>query len=314
MIATPGALRRYGLLGMNRRNGDFIQKYNPRRLYPLVDNKLLTKQLAVRAGIAVPKLYAVVEIQHQVRNLLDLIGDEEDFVIKPAQGSGGKGVMVVTGRSRDRFRLSSGNVVTLVEVSHHVSNILSGMHSLGGKPDIAMVEYRVKFDPLFDKLSYRGVPDIRMIVFRGLPVAAMVRLPTRMSDGKANLHQGAVGVGVDLVTGTTVSGVWRDKIVDQHPDTGAVLAGTIIPHWERLCELSARCYDLVGLGYLGCDIVLDRDLGPLVLELNARPGLNIQLADGQGLSSKLRPIAALKEIPSLPEQRAALARLLARKW
>ncbi len=313
MIAGPGALHRYGLLGMNRRNGDFIQKYNPRRLYPLVDNKLLTKQLAVRAGIAVPKLYAVVEIQHQVRDLLELIGDEEDFVIKPAQGSGGKGVLVVTGRARDRFRLSSGNVLTIAEVSHHVSNILSGMHSLGGKPDIAMIEYRVKFDRLFEKLSYRGVPDIRMIVFRGVPVAAMVRLPTRMSDGKANLHQGAVGVGVDLVTGTTVSGVWRDKIVDHHPDTGSPLAGTVIPHWDRLCELGARCYDLVGLGYLGCDIVLDRDLGPLVLELNARPGLNIQLADGEGLLAKLRPIEALQEVPSSPEERAALGRLLARK-
>ena len=36
--ASPSELRKAGVLGMNRRNYNVIAKYNPRRLYPLVDD------------------------------------------------------------------------------------------------------------------------------------------------------------------------------------------------------------------------------------------------------------------------------------
>jgi hypothetical protein len=52
---------------------------------------------------------------------------------------------------------------------------------------------------------------------------------------------------------------------------------------------------MTGLGYIGCDLVLDRKLGPLILELNARPGLAIQIANGAGLSLRLQAIEALDE-------------------
>jgi glutathione synthase/RimK-type ligase-like ATP-grasp enzyme len=70
-------------------------RYNPRRLYPLVDDKLRTKELALRAGIAVPELYVVVEIEKQVRHLHERIRAHSEFVIKPARGSGGDGILVI---------------------------------------------------------------------------------------------------------------------------------------------------------------------------------------------------------------------------
>ncbi len=302
-----GRLAELGMLGMNRRNAEFLLVRNPRRLFPLVDDKLRTKELAERAGIAVPELYGVIEVHHQTRELREIIGDHDDFVIKPSQGSGGNGILVITGTGHGGYRGSDGTLVGQDELGYHVSNILSGMHSLGGTPDKAMIEYRVKFDPLFEKLSYQGVPDIRTIVYRGVPAACMVRLPTHHSAGKANLHQGAVGVGIDLATGVTRTGVWRNQLIDRHPDTGAELAGMRIPHWEDLMLLAARCYDLAGLGYLGIDIVLDKERGPLVLELNARPGLNIQLANGCGLIHVLRRLEAMEKIPEQAADRAALA-------
>ena len=46
----PGAkLRDLGILGMNRRNAEFLLVSNPRRLYPMVDDKLRTKALAETA-------------------------------------------------------------------------------------------------------------------------------------------------------------------------------------------------------------------------------------------------------------------------
>lgn len=300
-------LRQQGILGMNRRNADFIHRYNASRHYPLVDDKLRTKRLAEAAGIAVPELYGEIEIEHDIAKLPEIVRNREDFVIKPAKGSGGNGIVVITGRVHGRYQRSNGQLMTEDDLEHHISNILNGAYSLGGQDDHALIEYRVKHDPLFEHVSFRGVPDIRTIVLRGIPVAAMVRLPTRASDGRANLHQGAVGAGIDMASGRTLNAVCRNQIVTQHPDTGADLAGLQIPRWDRLLELAAKCYELVGLGYLGVDVVLDRDLGPLVLELNARPGLAIQIANGTGLNNRLYKVDQLKTIPASAAERARLA-------
>lgn len=300
-------LRAQGILGMNRRNADFIHRYNQRKHYPLVDDKLRTKRLAQAAGIAVPELYGEIEIEHDIAKLPEIVKGREDFVIKPAKGSGGNGIVVITNRMRDRYQRSNGQLMTEEDLEHHISNILNGAYSLGGQDDHALIEYRVKHDPLFEHVSFRGVPDIRTIVLRGVPVAAMVRLPTRASDGRANLHQGAVGAGIDMATGRTLNAVCKNQIVTLHPDTGMELAGLQIPRWDRLLELAAKCYELVGLGYLGVDVVLDRDLGPLVLELNARPGLAIQIANGKGLNERLYKVDQLKSIPEQAIERAKLA-------
>jgi len=284
------ALENIGLLGLNRRNADYTLRCNPRRLFPLVDDKLRTKRLALNAGIAVPELYGVVEIERQIRDLPLLLKRYRDFVVKPAQGTGGDGILIISGRSRDMYRMSDGSLMDQGEMDYHVSSILSGMYSLGGHPDKTLIEYQVKFDPLFEGISYQGVPDIRIIVFLGVPVMSMVRLPTRMSGGKANLHQGAIGTGIDIATGTTLTAVWRNDIVAEHPDTGNRVTGIKIPRWETLLELASRCYELTCLGYQGVDIVLDKDKGPLILEMNARPGLNIQIANRVGLFPRLKMV------------------------
>lgn len=296
---------------MNERNGDFILRYNPRRNFPLVDDKRKTKALAMQAGIAVPALYAVIEIEHQIAELPAQLAGCDDFVVKPAHGSGGEGILVIAGRVGDRYRKASGSLCSEADLAHHLSNILSGMYSLGGLPDCALIEYRVTFDPIFSEVCYLGVPDIRTVVFRGVPVMAMVRLPTRASDGKANLHQGAVGVGIELGTGRTFKGVWHEHMVAQHPDTGGDIEGLLIPQWDEILELTARCYDLVGLGYLGVDIVLDCRLGPLMLEMNARPGLSIQLANRLGLLKRMRRVEAMPTIPADIDDRVAIAKHLA---
>lgn len=287
MLALAKTLAERGVLGLNSRNAEYTLWHNPRHLFPLVDDKLTTKRLAEQAGLAVPELYGVIEIERQIRELSSLLKPYDDFVIKPAQGSGGDGIVVVTGRRKQRFRKASGQFMTQEDIDHHVSNTLSGLYSLGGHSDKALIEYRVQFDPIFEAISFQGVPDIRIIVFLGVPVMAMVRLPTRMSDGKANLHQGAIGAGIDLATGRTLSGVWKNEIVTEHPDTEQPIVGVQIPHWETLLHQSAQCYELTGLGYQGVDLVLDKTKGPLILELNARPGLNIQIANRAGLLPRL---------------------------
>jgi len=288
MFGIAKKLAQAGVLGLNQRNAEYTLWHNPRHLFPLVDDKLTTKSLAQQAGMAVPPLYGVIEIQHQVRELAALLTPYQDFVIKPAQGSCGDGILVVTGRRNTRYRKVNGQLITQEDLDHHVSNALSGLYSLGGHPDRVLIEYRVQFDPIFEAISFQGVPDIRIIVFLGVPVMAMVRLPTRMSDGKANLHQGAIGAGINLRTGKTLRGVWQNEIVTEHPDTEHSITDVQVPEWDKLLDLAARSYELTGLGYQGVDLVLDKNKGPLILELNARPGLNIQVANRAGLLTRLQ--------------------------
>jgi len=311
MFAVARKLRQAGVLGLNERNSEFIMQLNPRRLYPRVDDKVLTKELALAAGMAVPELYGVIRHQGEVRGFADMVAERESFVIKPAHGSGGDGIIVVTGRSqrkRDAYRLASGMLVSESELMHHISNIVGGQYSLGGNPDTALLEYCVKFDPVFAELSYQGVPDVRVIVYRGYPAMAMVRLPTRASDGKANLHQGAVGAGVDMALGETLNGVLDNDVVDEHPDTGALIAGLRIPQWDFILQSAARGYEVTGLGYLGVDMVIDSDRGPLILEMNARPGLNIQIANATGLADRLQRIDDMHDPDAKPVERARVAR------
>lgn len=296
-LLRPRELRAQGMLGMNARNLDFIGRYNPRARFPLVDNKLRTKLIAEKYAVPVPRLRFAVDKQHQVDEALARLMELDGFAIKPAKGSGGKGIWVITGRHGDAFLKSSGASVELSDLRRHMSNTLAGLYSLGGGADTVIVEDLITADPIFDDYSYEGVPDIRVIVFKGYPVMAMLRLATHASDGKANLHQGAVGVGLALESGRCASAVQFDRCIEAHPDTGSELARVMVPEWPALLELAASCYEMTGLGYLGTDIVIDRDRGPMLLELNARPGLSIQIANRRGLVPRLRHVEGLGQGP-----------------
>ena len=309
MFGLERQLSHLGVLGINRRNADFVLPYNDRRLYPLADDKLKSKQLALKAGIAVPDLYTTIEIQRQIRDLSTILAPFPEFVVKPAQGSGGDGIIVVTGRKKGHYRKASGELMTEAEMQHHISNILGGIYSLGGQPDKTLIEYLVKFDPVFKDIAYQGVPDIRVIVFLGVPVMAMVRLPTRQSDGKANLHQGAIGAGIDIATGLTNYAVQGNDNVLDHPDTENSVIAVKVPYWDEILNIASRCYELTAMGYLGVDIVLDKDKGPLMLELNVRPGLNIQIANRSGLVSRLNLVKKNRDTLNNTELRVSFAKM-----
>ncbi|MEM7360052.1 MAG: alpha-L-glutamate ligase-like protein [Pseudomonadota bacterium] len=293
-LANPFRLREQGVMGMNQRNCSYIGKYNDRKLFPNVDDKLKTKTLAMEFDIAVPGLIGMVRFQHDVEDVFAILKNHSGFCIKPAKGSGGKGILVVIGTDENGYLKASGEYVSHDEVVRHISNILAGLFSLGGASDVAVIEELIEFDPVFKDLSHEGVPDIRLIVFHGYPVMAMLRLATHASDGKANLHQGAVGVGLCIDTGKAISAVQYDRPIEAHPDTGKELAGINIAGWRSLLELAAACYEMSGLAYLGADLVLDKQKGPLVLELNARPGLAIQIANGVGILPRLKNIESIE--------------------
>jgi alpha-L-glutamate ligase-like protein len=290
LLARARRLRELGILGMNRRNTECILDLNPRERFPLVDDKKRMRDLCISIGVPTPAIYAVVLAHSALRHLPRLLEPRSDFVIKPKRGAGGRGVLVIVGRDGAAFVRHNGQRLELGEVHQHTSSIISGLFSLGGRPDEALIQQRVAPSPEFERVSYQGTADVRVIVYRNVAAMAMLRLPTRLSGGRANLHQGAIGAGVDLKTGRTTHAVVRNRVTERHPDTGESVVGFQVPCWAQILDMACRVSAATGLGYVGVDVVVDRTHGPLVLEANARPGLAIQIATGQGLIGRCAEI------------------------
>ncbi|MEN8128435.1 MAG: sugar-transfer associated ATP-grasp domain-containing protein [Planctomycetota bacterium] len=283
---------RNGMLGINARNLACVYPLNPRRHFPRADNKLLCKQLLAEHHIAHPETLAVYNQYRDLLCLAEDIGQLSGFAVKPGRGCGGRGILVVQ-RDTDGLLRTGGQDVSFEELRAHIYRILTGCFSLEKVSDSAFIEQLIVSDDTFRDISFGGLPDFRIILYRNTPLMAMARVPTVESGGLANLHQGALGLGVDLQTGITTQAVYRDRCITHTPNTNKPLSGIRIPHWENIIDMATQSSHIFGLGYLGVDIVIDHCRGPMVMEVNARPGLNIQLANAAGLKAKIPWEAAL---------------------
>ena len=160
-------LRALGVLGMNQRNGVYTSRWNERRHYPSVDDKLETKRLLLEAGIATAPVLAVARQHSEVRRMLRDLDSYPTFVIKPAHGAMGNGILVVLERDGDWFMRVGGQWVDRRALSYHSESIISGAYALGGQPDVAFAEERLQSHPEFRAITAEGVPDVRVVVYRG---------------------------------------------------------------------------------------------------------------------------------------------------
>lgn len=283
------------ILGKNARNRIYL-RFNKKKARRLADSKLRTKSLLLKHDLPAPKLFAVFKKPEEIMQFAweDLPGN---FVLKPSEGYGGEGIIVVKKKAKwaGEWELMDGSIVNIGFLRMHALDILAGKYSLHGLRDRAFVEERIKIHKVFRKYAFQGTPDVRVIVFNKVPVMAMLRLPTRESHGKANLHQGAIGVGIDMATGITTYGVVYNQPIKYLPGTKRKLNGIKIPFWSRILEFSICIQEILpSLGFLAVDFVLDRKKGPMILEINARPGLSIQIANRAGLRRRLERVEGLK--------------------
>lgn len=285
---------------MNARNLLFIRPYNSKEARRIADNKLVCKKILRKAGIPVPSLLGKVKNSLELDNF-NWESLPKSFVLKPNRGLGGEGIMVIFGKNKrsGNWVKADKQEVTIPDLQMHIRNIFEGSYSLSGQPDKAFFEERVKLSRVLKPYSYRGIPDLRIIVFNKVPVMAMLRLPTELSRGRANLHLGGICAGVDMATGVTTHAITRNLSTQQDypletlPGTRLSLAGIRIPYWQEALEIAVRCQEVSGLGFLGVDIMIDRDRGPVVAEINVRPGLSIQNANRASLRDRLERVKGL---------------------
>lgn len=282
----------HGILGINARNLLYIRPYNNRKAVRMADSKLKTKQFLSARGVPVPKLYAIIRSVSELYKF-DFSTLPPAFVLKPNLGFGGEGIIPFIGRKNGLYEKSSGNLMTQEEMNEHIGDILEGRYSMAGEPDTAFFEQLIVCDERISKFAFKGLPDIRIVVHNLIPVMAMLRLPTRESDGKANLHLGAVGVGIDIANGSATYIVRGNNIIDEVPDAGPI-RGVKLPYWDEILLIASKVQLATNLGYMAVDIALDKNMGPVLLEINARAGLGVQLANLSPLRKRLERIKGLK--------------------
>lgn len=280
---------------MNARNRNYIRPENSPAALHLADHKLIAKKILKANNIPTPRTIRIIRDQVNIEQLTAR-SLPDSFVLKPNRGFGGAGILIVYGRHK-----KTGNWVkadkaqlTLADIKAHCRNIIDGNFSLANVPDKAFFEERVKISPFIKPYCKRGVPDIRLIVYNRVPIMAMLRLPTKKSVGRANIHLGGIGVGIDMGTGITTTAVHKRKIIDTLPDSRFLLSGIQIPFWQEILHMAAKAQIVSGIGFLGVDIAIDREQGPMIFELNARPGLAIQLANMSPLQARLIRVKGLK--------------------
>ncbi len=296
------------ILGMNARNFLYIRRYNSSDAKKIADDKLETKNTLIQNGIKTPTLFSIFYDRDSIKNFVWKDLPERGFVIKPARGYAGAGILAIRKWDGEIGTTANGQTYTIKQLESHILDILEGAYSLKFLPDNAFIEERLHPHPFFKKLTGYGIPDMRVIVFNRIPVMAMIRLSTEESHGKANLHQGAIGFGIDIRTGITTHAILYDQQILYIPNTKIKTRGIKIPNWEEVLLLSSRTQEISGLGYAGIDIVFDGQQGPMVLEVNARPGLSIQNANRASLRSRLERVENI--IIPTPERGVEIAKNL----
>lgn len=292
-----------GLLGINARNLLYIKPYNAKKAVMMADSKLQTKNYLSARGIPVARLYHVI---HQKKDLksFDFNSLPTSFVVKPNAGFGGEGIVIIIGRKGGNFIKSNGDIISSEDLSAHVNDILDGRYSITDTADSALFEQRLEAPDLLKKMSYKGLPDFRIVVHNLIPVMAMLRLPTERSNGTANIHMGGIGVGIDIAKGELTFATQFGKKIDSIPGFGSV-KGVKMPRWNDFLLIASKVQQLTNLGFAAVDLVLDKNMGPVLLEINARAGLQVQVANMAPLRRRLERIQGIKV--SSPEKGVRIA-------
>ncbi len=289
------------VLGQNSRNLLYIKKYSSSDGRSIANNKLKTKRMLITNGISNPKLLGIIRTQKELETF-NWNSLPNSFVLKPVHGVQGYGIEIFYNRDREgRWIKADKSKADIPELKGLASEILEGRFAPKEyQNDQVFFEERIRTHKDLKNYTFKGAPDVRIIVFNKVPVMAYIRFPTKESLGKANMAIGAVGTGIDIASGITTTSTYgkgnegRGFPITYVPGTQLPYQGLHIPFWNTILRNAIKTQIASKLKFVAIDFLIDQERGPMVVEINSKPGLSIQIVNRSGLSERLDQVKKIK--------------------
>ena len=330
----------FWILWNNARNLLYIRKFNNKKAIRLANNKLETKNFLSERGIPFAKTYWIISNRNELYDFDFWFLPKKTFVIKPNQGSKWAWIFIVKNISKqEKIEQKEENLTNKIQKIrskiipyktiptnkkeiYHIGNketndptfrrylldIIDGKYSMTMGWDKVIIEEKLLPWELFKEFCERWLADIRVIVFNLVPIATMIRVPTKYSNWKATLAQWWLGLWIEIWTGKITSMLWKNKVYTRKfPKEFAHFFGKQIPYRKDILFLSSKAQYYVNLGYLALDRVITNE-GPKLLEINARAGLEVQKVTNAPLEKILKKIEDINIQD--PEKGVEIARTL----
>lgn len=253
-------MRRFEHIGIGRAIAD-----------PRTDHSIyLTDKRAFYANCAerqIPHPHVFATLDAEEIAILSLPEPGEAMLVKPANGSGGRGVRLLD-RQGPGFDCVDGFKAWLGWIDEF------------GVGEWIVQRHIVAHPDLHD-LALNALPSVRVTTIvneQGLPeiVTTVLRFPKTSEMVIDNIGKGGLNAPIDLASGRLgpcCAGMEPGEY-ERHPESGAAIEGRIVPHWGRLKELALSTHtqhfsDHVMIGW---DMAVTAE-GPLFLEANPRPSI-----------------------------------------
>jgi len=298
----------------------------------LANDKYKSKKFLNERWIPVPKTFDLITNRTDLYNYDFSRFADEEVIAKPCNGSRGRWIyrikpivtpedahLIWTNSMFDRFFTQQSpypnqwykvgsEVLPDQALRRYLVDVLDGKNSMGRWGDNLLLEELIIPGSGFEKFCEQWLADIRVIVFNLIPVAAMLRVPTEESDGKANLDRGGIGLGINVSTGKIQSMFQNGVIHKQNfPEPYASFENKKLSYRNDILSYSSKVQYFANLWYLALDRVITQEW-PKLLEINARAGLKFQLAAILPLRNRLDKIKDMKV--SDPEKGVEIAKTL----
>ncbi len=254
------------------KNNELIRKYNDKRYIQYFEDKAIFNKkfdkfvkrdwVMVGEGMLYGDIEGTALTEDDKVAGVDLEGfkkflsDKEYIMVKPIDQSCGHGIEKIKVADRDPEEL--------------YDYLLRS-----GKP---LCEEVVVQDETMSLLNSSSVNTIRVTTILKDGDAKIVSGCIRMGrDGNIvdNFNSGGLGVIYDRKTGIVISdGFDRARnVYETVPESGIKLKGFQIPQWENIVAMIKEAALVVPqVGYVGWDVCVSRDHGPLLIEGNSFPG------------------------------------------
>lgn len=263
-----------------------LDRLNPRPYRKFTQHKLNEKALYRLLGIPTGEFVGYFnplvgttssgEVLQSEADLERLLGTfrGEKLCIKPLEGWGGAGVMVLDivpeNTSFSLRRTASGELVSL-------SRIIEQFAEPGGQSEF-ILERHVQQSAFYQRLNPSSLNTLRVWTLQTGADCEILGAYLRVGRAGSDVDNGSRGgmmFPVDIETGRLCPGVVKDTPhradFEIHPDSGVAIAGQVLPDWDSIrlfvCEALAR---LPQTRFCGFDVA-GTDDGPVLIESNVCP-------------------------------------------